>query len=489
MKRILYITFTLVLGITIVYLAASSKKSSVGEDLPLGYHQPEELSVYPASYMTSTPVNGPDFVKAAEKTVDAVVHIRSQFMRKSSVYDDFFGALREYFGYSNTPQYNRSYPISGWGSGVIISPEGYIVTNNHVVQDADLVEVTLNDKRVFEAEIVGTDPSTDLAVIKIDHKDLPYMIYGNSDLVKVGEWVLAVGNPFNLTSTVTAGIVSAKARNINILGTQGGIESFIQTDAAVNRGNSGGALVNTEGQLIGINAAIASNTGSYTGYSFAIPVNIVRKVVDDILLYGEVQRAYIGIIPREIDSDLASESGLKDMKGVYVEDVSENGGADKAGIKKGDVIMRVNGSEVNTLAQLLEIVGQYRPGDKVAVDVRRDNKPLAFNVELRNEDGTTSVVKKDEQFFVEALGATLQRISDDEKRIYRIPGGLKVAGVEEGGMLKSGGIRKGFIIIRVNDQDVSSKASVESAIGSADRTIRIQGVYPNGMRVTYEFGL
>lgn len=452
------------------------------------YPEPEPIAIQQASYSAVVPVASPDFVRAAERTVDAVVHIRSQFLRKSNVYDDFFGALKEYFGYDYHPRYNRSYPISGWGSGVIISPEGYIVTNNHVVQGAELVEVTLNDKRVFQAEIVGTDPSTDLAVIKIEQEGLPFLVYGNSDEVHIGEWVLAVGNPFNLTSTVTAGIVSAKARNINILGNQSSIESFIQTDAAVNRGNSGGALVNTEGELIGINAAIASNTGSYTGYSFAIPVNIVKKVVDDILLYGEVQRAYIGVVPREINSEFAEERGLEKLTGVYVEAISENSGAEKAGIREGDVITRVNSMEVNTISQLLEVVGQFRPGDIVAVEVRREGKPMKYNVELRNEEGTTSIVKKEEKFFVESLGATLQRISDEDKRIYRIPNGLKVSGVDEG-ILKSGGIRKGFIIVRVNDRDVSSKENLQSAINSNSEFIKIQGVYPNGMRVTYEFGL
>ncbi len=489
MNRVLIGILAFFLGGIVFFVIFSNTRDTVSSESHLNrIQEPAPVAIQPASYTPVMVSGGTDFVRAAERTVDAVVHIRSQFLRKSNVYDDFFGALREYFGYDYRPKYNHSYPISGWGSGVIISPEGFIVTNNHVVQGAELVEVTLNDKRVFQAEIVGTDPSTDLAVIKIEEENLPFLIYGNSDDVHIGEWVLAVGNPFNLTSTVTAGIVSAKARNINILGARSSIESFIQTDAAVNRGNSGGALVNTDGELIGINAAIASNTGSYTGYSFAIPVNIVKKVVDDILLYGEVQRAYIGIVPREIDNKFANDRGLEELTGVYVEAISDNSGAEKAGIREGDVITKVNGIDVNTLSQLLEVVGQFRPGDRVAVEVRRDGKALRYNVELRNEDGTISVVKKEEKFFVESLGATLQKISDEDKRIYMIPNGLKVAGVEDG-ILRNGGIRKGFIIVRVNDRDVSSKDNLESAINSSLNSIKIQGVYPNGMRVTYEFGL
>ncbi len=485
-KKALITLGIFILGGISVVLISSQMKNERERDLP--HIQPlPEMQVHKTGYTGHTAVTGPDFTLAAEKTVNAVVHIRSQFLRKSNTYDDFFGALREYFGYDQPNQ--RQYPISGWGSGVIISSEGFIVTNNHVVSGAELVEVTLNDKRTYEAEIVGTDPTTDLAVIRIKERGLPFVRYGNSDEVRVGEWVLAVGNPFNLTSTVTAGIVSAKARDINILGNQAGIESFIQTDAAVNRGNSGGALVNNKGALIGINAAIASNTGSYTGYSFAIPVNIVRKVVEDIMLYGDVQRAYLGVVVRDIDSDFAEEMGLKNLKGLYVEAISESGGAEASGIERGDVITHINGIEVNSLSQLLEVVGQFRPGDEVWVDVYRGRKTMKFNVELKNEDGTTSVIKKEEKFYQEKLGATLQRITNEEKRIYRIKNGLKISSVEPDGILSSGGIRKGFIIVMINDKPVSNKSSLDRAIKSSEDFIKIQGVYPNGMRVTYEFGL
>jgi Do/DeqQ family serine protease len=490
MKKIALFATAFILGALATVLVASTVlQDDESEHINAGtsLYNEEPVQMQSTAYTAPIPVDGPDFTTAAEKTIHAVVHIRSQFLRKSNVYDDFFGALREYFGYDSRP--SRQYPISGFGSGVILSNDGYIVTNNHVVQGAELVEVTLNDKRTLDAEIIGTDPSTDLALIKVEAEDLPFIEYGNSDNVRIGEWVLAVGNPFNLTSTVTAGIVSAKARNINILGSQSSIESFIQFDAAVNRGNSGGALVSTEGKLIGVNAAIASNTGSFAGYSFAIPVNIVKKVVEDMQLYGEVQRAYVGVIISEINDELASEQGLDDLKGVYVEALSENGGADQAGLEKGDVITHLNGIEVNSLSQLLEVVGQYRPGDMVSVDVKRDNRYKNFTVELKNADGTTSIVKKEEKFYNEMLGATLEKIGDQDKRMLMVSGGLRVSSVEGDGLLQRGGIRKGFIITSINNNNVNSKDGLTNALGQNDEFVRIQGIYPNGMRVTYELGL
>jgi Do/DeqQ family serine protease len=419
-------------------------------------------------------------------TVDAVVHIRSQFRTKSQDYDDFFGALREYLGYERRP--NRSYPISGWGSGVIIASDGYIVTNNHVVEGAELVEVILNDKRVFEGEVIGLDPTTDLALLKIDATKLPYIHYGNSDDVKVGEWVLAVGNPFNLTSTVTAGIVSAKARDINILGSQGAIESFIQTDAAVNRGNSGGALVNTSGELIGINAAIASNNGYFQGYSFAIPVNIVKKVIGDLKEYGEVQRAYIGVVIREINQDFANDLGLEQVKGVYIDGLVDRGGAMDAGMEIGDVITLVNGTEVNSLAQLLEVVGQHSPGDKLQVEVIRDGEAIDYLVELRTQDGTTNVIRKQDEFYSERLGASLSSLSREEIEELGVQTGLKVVSLEDG-LLNKGGIRKGFILLAVNGYNVGSESGLDTALEENPHRVRISGIYPNGMKVTFEFGL
>ena len=318
------------------------------------------------------------FAEAAEKTVNTVVHIRTEIVTTNRYYD-FFGPFLEQI-YGGKIQMPDNVSV-GFGSGVVISPDGYIVTNNHVVENARKIEVTFNDKHKRIATIVGTDPTTDIALIKVEATGLEYLTFGDSDKVKVGEWVLAVGNPFNLTSTVTAGIVSAKARSINILG-EGTIESFIQTDAAVNPGNSGGALVNTNGDLIGINAAIASRTGSYEGYSFAIPSNIAKKVVEDFLIYGALQRAYLGISMVEITEGLADYKGLDGLSGVYVASVSKDAAADRAGIKKDDIILSINGLSVDTRAQLMGALGQYRPGDKVNMKIRRGDKEMIVKVTL-----------------------------------------------------------------------------------------------------------
>jgi Do/DeqQ family serine protease len=459
---------------------------SPGKETVKVIEKPGQAPVQQTGHYGPLPVDGPDFTQAASKTVDAVVHIRSQFYKKSRGYDDFFGALREYFGYER--RQSRPYPISGWGSGVIMASDGYIVTNNHVVEGAELVEVILNDKRVFEGEVIGLDPSTDLALLKIETDRLPYIEYGNSDELRVGEWVLAVGNPFNLTSTVTAGIVSAKARDINILGSQGAIESFIQTDAAVNRGNSGGALVNTRGELVGINAAIASNTGYYQGYSFAIPVNIVKKVISDLKEYGEVKRAYIGVVIREIDQDLANDLGLEDINGVYVDGLIEGGGAMEAGIEIGDVITSVDGTEVNSLAQLLEVVGQHSPGEELDVDVVREGRSRTIEVELRTEDGSSAVIRSLDEFYSEELGASFSPLTPEEMNDYGLRSGLKVTGVEEG-PLNRGAIMEGFIMTSVNGYAVQGREDLAAALREDQGRVKISGMYPNGMRVTFEFGL
>jgi len=423
-----------------------------------------------------------DFTEAAEKTVNAVVHIKTEMRVKNSNYDNFFGAFRDYFG---NPY--RDNTFVAFGSGVIISSDGYIVTNNHVVEGADRISVTFNNKKELEATLVGNDPSTDLALIKVNDDDLVYLNYGNSDNLKVGEWVMAVGNPFNLTSTVTAGIVSAKARNINILGAQSSIESFIQTDAVVNRGNSGGALVNSYGELVGINAAIASHTGVYEGYSFAIPVNIVRKVVNDLKQYGEIQRAYIGVQIRDINANFANELGMENIEGIYVASVVENSGADEAGIVEGDVIIAINDNPINSVSELMGSVAQHNPGETVKVDINRDDELYSYNVILKNQNNTTLLVKGDDAFFDKILGATLQKASDDELTALGASNGLKVVGVDDG-ILRRGGISKGFIITEINGVTVNSKNSLHSAMNKTQRsTVSLRGVYPNGTRVSYEF--
>jgi Do/DeqQ family serine protease len=482
MKKAIYIMGLMGLGALLFWGLSATLTPERGTGIA-GLDPDTESRIVPAGYLPVAPFSGPDFTTAAEKTVHGVVHIRSVFTRKSSLYDEFFGPFRDFFGYP----YQGDQSYSGYGSGVIISGDGYIVTNNHVVEGASEIEVILNDKRTFDAELIGRDPKTDLALIKVSTEELPYITFGNSDQVRIGEWVLAVGNPFNLTSTVTAGIVSAKARNINILGTPGAIESFIQTDAAVNRGNSGGALVNMNGELIGVNAAIASNTGSYTGYSFAIPVNIVKKVVDDLLTFGQVQRAYLGVVIREVDSKLVSEKDLDVNNGVYIDKLSENGGAATAGIREGDVITGINGMVVTGNAELLEIIGQHDPGDVVTVQVNRSGSLRDFQVELRNEEGTTSVTKAGEGFYLEDLGASFEPVDKGDMSKLNIDHGLKVVELGDG-ILKKGGVQEGFIILEINNYEINSKQDIEYALQSlAGNVIRISGVYTNGMRMNYGF--
>ena len=427
----------------------------------------------------------PDFVDAAERSVDAVVHIMTKVVRQSTTYNDFFGALLgQLYGY---PGQTRNNTMVAYGSGVVLTPDGYIVTNNHVVEGADEVEVTFNNKVKKTATIIGTDPTTDLALIKVDASDLEYLTFGDSDNVRIGEWVLAVGNPFNLTSTVTAGIVSAKARNLSILGEGTSVESFIQTDAAVNPGNSGGALVNTKGELVGINAAIASHTGSYEGYSFAIPSNIVRKVVDDLLLYGTAQRGYLGVQIAELTQELAEKEGLENIEGVYVAEVTEGGAAKLAGMKSGDVITAIAGKKVNTTTQLKESIGQYRPGDKVEVEVNRNGSHHRYELTLLNEAGNVDVVKKGDSFFNSEFGLMLQPINQNDMSRLDIQSGLKIVEIRQGRFMNSG-VPVDFVITKVNGITVNSKSDLENAQKSSrSRRTTIEGVYPNGMNATFYY--
>lgn len=447
-----------------------------------GNSRPEGIPISRVNYNPSAAFNQPDFEAAASISIHAVVHIKSEFQKKSLVYDDFFG----FFNYGGQRQ-PREYisPYSAMGSGVVVSPDGYIVTNNHVVQEATNIVVTLNDKRVYEAKVVGTDPSSDLALIKIEEQALPFLTYGNSDEVKIGEWVLAVGNPFNLTSTVTAGIVSAKARNINILGSQGAIESFIQTDAAVNSGNSGGALVNTRGELIGINAAIASGTGYYTGYSFAIPVNIVKKVVGDFMKFGKIQRAYLGVYYREIDDQFAKDKGFSDLRGIYVDDVVEGGPAEAAGVKSGDVIIRIDQQPVNGKAELMELIGQKNPGDKVNMVISRSGKEFDMALTMQGEESQKALVKDDKLIM---HGATFQVLTSNEKAKFNIDYGFKIASLGNG-KLRSAGISAGFIILSVDRIPMRTTQDLKDALANRQGGVLIEGVYPNGLRAYYGIGL
>lgn len=430
-----------------------------------------------------------DFTAAAAMTVHAVVHVKTTYGAETAQ-QYHFDPFRDFFYGQPSP-----HPQMSNGSGVIISSDGYIVTNNHVIDKAEKIEVTLNDKRTYTAELVGKDPTTDLALLKIKEQGLPSLTYGNSDNVKVGEWVLAVGNPFNLTSTVTAGIVSAKGRSINILENnpdQGlfPIESFIQTDAAVNPGNSGGALVNTQGQLVGINSAIASTTGSYAGYSFAVPVNMVKKVVADLLEYGTVQRAFIGVSIRDIDSKFAEEKGFKSLKGVYVNGLTENGAAAIAGIEEGDVLLKVGEVEVNNVPELQEQIGRFRPGDKVMVTLRRGAKEVIVPVILKNQKGNTELVQREKlaETTVSSLGATFEAVSKEDMKRLNIENGLRISKLS-GGKLRSAGIREGFIITAIDKKKINSVQDIQAALENKKGGVLIEGVYPNGMRAYYGFGL
>jgi serine protease Do len=420
-----------------------------------------------------------DFIVAAETAVNAVVHVKTQSMRESrgnSIYEFFYG-------YRDT----EPSPVTGYGSGVILSSDGYIATNNHVIEGSEDLEVILNDRRSFEAEIIGTDPNTDIAVIKISEKDLPFLKFGDSDQLRLGEWVLAVGNPYNLTSTVTAGIVSAKARNINILNRRLSIESFIQTDAAVNPGNSGGALVNTRGELVGINSAIASRTGAYTGYSFAIPASIVNKVTKDLIEFGAVQRALLGVNIVDVTADNAGENNIDLIEGVLITALVPDGAALSAGIEKNDVVIAINGIKVNTTSELMEQVSLYRPNDKISVTLRRKNKTLQKNVILRNPDGGTGIVER--ATVISTLGASFEKISNQEKRDLGIKNGLKVSELRSG-KFRSEGIREGFIITEIDTQAINNTDDITRIIeNDSDGGIYIKGIYPDGKIAYYAIPL
>lgn len=437
-----------------------------------------------------------DLTVAAEASVHAVVHIKATTQAKSrgrgqgqepiDIFEYFFGP-----GYGRQQQQQQQQPRVGFGSGVIISRDGYIVTNNHVIENSDEIEVALNDNRTFKARLIGTDPTTDLALLKVEQENLPTLPIGDSDALKVGEWVLAVGNPFNLTSTVTAGIVSAKARSLGVYSsnTTSGIESFIQTDAAINRGNSGGALVNARGELVGVNSVLSSPTGSFAGYGFAIPTSIMTKVVADLKQYGVVQRAVLGIMGGDNDSELSKEKDLGVLDGVYVSSVAEDGAAAEAGIKSGDVIVAINGKNVKNMAALQEAVAQYRPGDKVEVKYVREKKEKTVKMTLKNPQGSTKVVKN---LNIDVLGAAFRSLPDKVKSELRLSHGLEVTGLSDGKM-KDAGVRKGFIILRVNGSSVDTVDDLEEILKSAAKTpeqaLFISGVYPSGRRANYAVNL
>lgn len=450
---------------------------------------------------TASQVLPVDFTAAAAAATPAVVHIKTRIGARTvtdaqprrSPFADLFGDdFDDFFGGGG----NRSMQIPeqrASGSGVVISSDGYIVTNNHVIENADDINVTLNNKKSYKAELIGADPSSDLAVLKITGNNLPYLAWGNSDDVKLGQWVLAIGYPWTLDVTVTAGIVSAKARSLglNRAKSNSPIESFIQTDAAVNQGNSGGALVDTDGKLIGINSAIASQTGSYAGYSYAIPVNLVKKIVGDLTKYGAVQRAYMGLqyMADDVPEEELRKQNIKTGEGVYVSGVAEDGAAKQAGLKVGDYITGINGVKVNSGSEMVEQIANYKPGDKITINYNREGKELSSSLTLRNKSGNFEIVKSGQaaESVNDKLGGTLENLDKQRADKYGIAGGVVVKKIT-GGLLKTTRMQEDFVITSVNGQPVKSTADLTAILSKAKGTVRLEGIYP-GFEGTYAYPL
>ena len=474
-------------GVTAYVVKNNNSKSGFSIEQENAFKQPVHLAMFDSAVAENT-----DFTYAAEKTVHAVVHIK--VMSTVAVERQYVDPFEYFFGFGDRQRQSprQQQQRVGFGSGVIISTDGYIITNNHVIEGADSIGVTLNDKRTLTAKIIGADPDTDIALIKIDADDLQAITFGNSDNLKIGEWVLAVGNPFNLTSTVTAGIVSAKGRGNIARDREGKIESYIQTDAAVNRGNSGGALVNTKGELIGINTAIYSQTGDFAGYSFAVPINIAGKVASDLKQYGNVQRAILGVNitePELAKKGVEIQGGIsihdekiKELKGAYVFDFAERSSAKEAGIEKGDVITAVNGNKVVSASSLQEQILKFNLGDKVKITVDRYGTTKEYTVELRNMQGSTEIKKNSDS--AEIIGAAFKALSDKQKREYGVSYGIEVYDVSKG-KFRENGISKGFVIMIVNDQKVQTPEEFYKIVdkilkgNSEDKGLLIKGFYPN----------
>lgn len=468
---------------------------TLGVNLWFGNKNPqvkiEHIAGLPASSVAYTiDENGDpvplDFTGTASKVTPAVVHIRST-QEIGRVESNGRDPLREFF-YGPSPMQRG--PSQSTGSGVIINANGYIVTNNHVVQGADMVEVTLWDNSTLKAEVIGTDPDTDIALVKINKKDLPYLSFVDSDLSKVGQWVLAVGNPFNLNSTVTAGIISAKGRNINIINSNTrnesdpqigntAIESFIQTDAAINPGNSGGALVNLEGGLLGINTAIASPTGAYSGYGFAVPANIVSKVVEDLISYGTVQRGWLGVTVQNVTSELAKQEDLDRNEGAFIVDFAENSSAKEAGLQKGDVVVQLDETDIKSSTALIEYIGRKRPGDKVAVKVDRKGKLVTIPVTLKNKNGETGTIKREKKEAFTSLGLNLEDMESKALKRLDLEYGVRVKELENGKIKRYTEMREGFIITHVDDKPVKSAKEINELLKKKKEgdLVTFSGVY------------
>ena len=413
-----------------------------------------------------------DFMATAKTAVDAVVHVKKQYGQPQNFYELMFGSPSSYT--------QKVLPV---GSGVIISSDGYIVTNNHVIEQTDYIEVVLNDGNSYPAKLIGTDLQTDIALLKIDAENLPFIPMGNSDDIELGQWVLAIGNPFNLTSTVTAGIISAKARRMGM--NNRSVDSFIQTDAVVNPGNSGGALINIKGELIGINTLIYSGTGSFIGYSFAVPVNLVKKVVKDLTEYGKVQRGYLGISIADVNEKIAKELNLNNNDGVLITEITKDYAADKAGLQVKDVVVKIEDTKTKNISALQEKVAEYRPGDKIKFYVMRDGKEEEIEVTLTNADGEFKFTKVES---IDALGAKFEKVSNATQEKLNIKGGVLVKSISTG-KFRLEGVKEGFIILTVNKTPVSSTDDIKKELDKADGGILIEGIYPNGKKAYYAIGL
>lgn len=474
-----------ILGIQQVITAPNQQPTPT--QLPTSNQQPLEFTSYSNS-STATNQENPSFVYPAKKATPAVVHITAKYEAKvmqrgtspiEELFKEFLGE-----GFELGPKEYKTQPGAAFGSGVIISQDGYIVTNNHVIDKADQLEVTLDDNRRYTAKVVGADPDTDLALLKIDEKNLPYLPFGNSDNLQVGEWVLAVGNPFNLTSTVTKGIVSAKARRADMYKSGSGIkiEAFIQTDAAVNRGNSGGALVNLQGELIGINTAISTPNGTFAGYSFAIPSSIVQRIVGDLKRYGTVQRAILGIFPMDVNADLVKEKELKRFDGVYVSAFPERSAAAEAGVKAGDIITAINNVKVKNLAQLHEQLTSYKPGDRVNVTIDRKGKELVIAVILKNALNEVKIVHG--QGSMEVEGATFEPLDEAIKQKLGIKGGIQIKSLKPG-KWQQVGIKKGFILLAIDKEPIETLDQLATILNTKKGGILLEGIYPYDTKKMY----
>ncbi len=486
MKKTLYTLSIAILG---GLVAISINQLFIHENVvPSVQHQVTQPDDFEFQLTAQKPKITPivDFTHAAKVSTPSVVHIKSYKQVSENQYQNPFWQL-----FGEAPAQIQQKPIqSSSGSGVILCKDGFIITNNHVIDGADKIDITLDDNRLVVAKVVGTYPPADLALLKIDLKDLPFLEFGEYDELDVGEWILAVGNPFNLTSTVTAGIVSAKARDINIIESTYAIESFIQTDAAVNPGNSGGALVNLEGKLVGINTAILSKTGSYAGYSFAIPVTIVQKVYQDLKDYGVVQRGLIGVSIQSVDAGLIERENLKTTNGVYVKQVIIGAAAEAAGIKKGDVIIQINDSEIKKTAELQEEISKYRPNDKIDVVINRFGEIKTISVTLRNIDGETAIIKKSDIKGHNLYGAYFKNATAIEKQNLRLANGVKIIKMDDG-VFRDAQIKLGFIITHVERIPVKdANHLVQLLKGKKDSGgVLLQGIYPNGRTAYYGIGI